>query len=161
VTPTRTLACIRGELGREEAASIARRAWPEVARSRLRRLYYPYHWFLFRSVARSFLGAGSTRISCLVDARNGLFATSDPFEVVSCSVEEKDVLDCALAESDAEALARQKAPRVVRPRRRSLSAARLELCEHRLVHRPLWVVTTERAGLLVDGVTGALLPLSS
>jgi hypothetical protein len=159
VTPTRTLCCIRAAVGPEEAARIAARAAPGLRHAR--QLYYPYHWFLFRSVTRTLLGSSSTRLSCLVDARTGLFATSDPFEVVTCSAPEQDVLDCALAEPDAEAVARRQAPRVVRSRRRSLVGERVELCERGLVHRPFWVVSTERAGLLVDGVTGALLPLSS
>lgn len=155
-----TLSCIRARIGSDDALEIAGRAAPGPSPCTLRQLYYPYYWFLFRSVSETILGKSSTRLACLVDGRTGLFATCDPLDVVTRSVPGKDVLDCALTEPEADSLARRCAPRVVRARRRSLVAERLSLVEQSLVHRPLWVVTAERTCLLVDGVTGGLLPLA-
>jgi hypothetical protein len=160
VTSKRTLCCIRGPIGERDATRIARPAAGWSSPLTARRLHYPYYWFTFRSTASTILGPSRMRVACLVDGRTGLFATSDPFDIVTRSVPREDVLDHALGEAEADAVARRGVPHAIQARRRSLVAEHRELLDCRLVYKPFWVVTGETARVLVDGVTGAVFPLA-
>jgi hypothetical protein len=160
VSSVASLACIPPAVDADGALSIATETGAGPARATPRQLHYPYYWFAFRSTVRTLLGESSTRLRCLVDGRNGHLATSDSFEPVTRAVPDKDVLDCILEEPEAERAARRFAPGAFRARRRSFVEARIELVDGGLVYKPFWIVKVEEGGLLVDGVTGALLPLS-
>jgi len=158
VTPSRTLPCIAAAVDRAVLSRIAARVAPPHRPPATRELLYPYYRYVFRSTTTTLLGRRAIHISCLVDARTGAPATSDPFDVTPCTVSATDVLEPVLSEPEARDVARRLAGHAARARRRVLVADELELLEQGLVHKPFVVVTGGRAPLLVDGVTGATCP---
>jgi hypothetical protein len=99
------------------------------------------------------------RISCLVDGRTGLGATSDAFDTVITQVSERDVLPCVTDEGRAFELGRRLAQQAPGARRRALTSPRRELLERGLLYKPFWVVRAGRTTILVDGITGGLHPI--
>jgi hypothetical protein len=161
MTSQATLCCIRGAIEESDATRIARQVTGWSAPPTPRRLHYPYYWFLFRSTASTMLGRSTSRVSCLVDGRTGLFATTDPFDTVMCPVPRDDVLDHVLGEAEAAVVAKRSLPHAILARRRSLVADSTQLLDRRLVYKPFWLQTAENASVLVDGATGAVFPLGS
>jgi hypothetical protein len=159
VTPTGALSCMRASIDEAGAIEIAGRAGTSPPPRAGRRLHYPYYRFLFRSTASTLLGESTSHVCCLVDARTGLAATSDPFDTVTLHPPGEDVLGPTLGEAEANALARRFVRHVIHARRRSLATPRIEPLDRGLVYKPFWVVAGGTASLLVDGVTGATLPL--
>lgn len=151
-----TISVIHGCVDATKARGIVEASGREVEVSSLRELWYPYHWFLFRS-------AGSA-ISCLVDARTGRGATSDRFVLDAREASSRDVLVAGLSADDALARARGVAVEALVNRRRTVFAPRLELVAANLVYKTFWVVRCEnRAGafsVLVDGTNGGFHPLA-
>ncbi len=148
---------ILGGVDAAEAGKISAAASKGLAGGTARPLFYPYHWFSFRETTETPFGASSIRISCLVDGRTGLGATSDPFDVELRRVAVRDVLSCTIEEADALEQAKRFVRHAPKARRRAFVGARRELVESGLVYKPFWVVSTgsERAPLsvVVDGVT--------
>jgi hypothetical protein len=151
---------IRGCVDASEAAGISIASSAGIEAPPPRPIFYPYYWFLFRETVETLLGASSIRISCLVDGRTGLSATSDPFEIELRRVGGGDVLDYSVPEDDALERARRfvrHSPRAAR--RRALASSRREEVDRSLVYKPFWVVRSgadaPASSLLVDGVTGA------
>lgn len=152
------LRSIRGEVDAAEAARLSIGSRPGIERGVARPLFYPYYWFLFRETIDTFFGASSVRVSCLVDGRTGLGATSDPFDVELRRAAAGDVLACAIKEEQALEYGRRLMFHAPRARRRALVTARRELLERCLVYKPFWVVSSGREEApwsVVDGVTGA------
>lgn len=154
---------IRTAIGREEASAILESAAP-VSAGVERRLFYPFHWFLLRCSTRTLLGRSAVRVSCLVDGRTGLCATTDPFELVELRISGNDVLDTKLPELDGRRVAERYVAYIVRGRRKALVRPELELLDGALVYKPFWVVCCTEGGatpfhVLVDGVTGRFHPL--
>lgn len=152
------LRAIRGEVDASEAARLSIDSGSGTERGVARPLFYPYYWFLFRETVETFFGSSSIRISCLVDGRTGLGATSDPFDVELRRVGGGDVLACAIEEGEALEVGRRLVRLAPRARRRALVIARRELLDRCLVYKPYWVVSSRREEApwsLVDGVTGA------
>jgi hypothetical protein len=149
---------ILGGVNAAEAGKISAAASEGLSKGIARPLFYPYYWFSFRETTQTILGASSIRISCLVDGRTGVGATSDPFDVELRRVAARDVLSSAIKEPDALKQASRLVRHAPKARRRALVGARRELVERCLVYKPFWVVSTgpERAlSVVVDAVTGA------
>lgn len=157
---------IRGGRGPEFAEAVLARAASEWTPRAERRLYYPYYWYLFRYHVRTFLGTSAMPVSCLVDARTGLGATSEPFTRERLDVRDDDVLPPRLGEVEARRIAERYCGYVVGRRRKALVATEVEVIKHAVVHKPFWVVTCARERetafqMLVDGITGGFHPLAS
>jgi hypothetical protein len=162
---TRSLARIRGSIGRERAerliASVAGGWTPRVEAC----LFYPYFWFLFRCTATTLFGETGLEVSCLIDARTQVGATADAFELEHVGVPTDDVVEPRLHESEANRLARRYVAYVVRNKRKALVAPKFEILEHSLVFKPFWIVKCTNGSkpafrVMVDGITGAFHALS-
>jgi hypothetical protein len=149
---------IRGEIDAVEAERLANASSPTFVSGKTRPIFYPYYWLSFRETVETFVGASSIRISCLVDGRRGLTATSDAFEIELRGAGARDVLPCAIAEEEAMERGRRFVRHAPRARLRALVASRREELGRGLVYKPFWVVSgvSERvpSSVLVDGVTG-------
>jgi hypothetical protein len=162
---TRLLARIRGGIGREKAesriASVSRGWTPRAEAS----LFYPYFWFLFRCSASTLFGETGLKVSCLIDARTKVGATTDAFELEHVGVPAGDVIEPRLDEAEANRLAERYVAYVVRNKRKALVAPKLEVLEHALVFKPFWIVNCTNGSkpefrLMVDGITGGFHALS-
>ena len=162
---TRSLARIRGSVGRDRAERlIASRAGSWTPRAEAC-LFYPYFWFLFRFSAKTLFGETGLKVSCLIDARTKVGATADAFELEHVGVPAGDVIEPRLDEAEANRLAERYAAYVVRNKRKALVAPKLEVLEHALVFKPFWIVNCTNGSkpefrLLVDGITGGFHALS-
>jgi hypothetical protein len=156
----RSLARIRGGIGREQAesriASVSRGWTPRAEAS----LFYPYFWFLFRVSTRTLFGESGLKVSCLIDARTQVGATADAFKLEQVGVPADDVIEPRLNEAEANRLAERYVAYVVRNKRKALVAPKFEMLEHSLVFKPFWIVkcTSDLKPafrVMVDGITGA------
>jgi hypothetical protein len=156
----RSLARIRGGIGREQAesriAALSRGWTPRTEAS----LFYPYFWFLFRVSTRTVFGESGLKLSCLIDARTQVGATADAFELEQVGVPADDVIEPRFNEAEANRLAQRYVAYVVRNKRKALVAPKFEILEHSLVFKPFWVVkctngTKPAFRVMVDGITGA------
>jgi len=166
---TRSLARIRGGIGRERAemliASVAGGWTPRTEAC----LFYPYFWFLFRCSTKTLFGETGLKVSCLIDARTKVGATADAFELEHVGVPAGDVIEPRLGAAEANRLAERYVSYVVRNKRKALVAPKLEVLEQALVFKPFWIVncingTKPEFRMMVDGITGgfhALSPLST
>jgi hypothetical protein len=162
---TRSLARIRGSIGKERAERlIASRAggWTRRAEACL---FYPYFWFLFRFSAKTLFGETGLKVSCLIDARTTVGATADAFEIEQVVVPAGDVIEPRFDEIEANRLAERYVAYVVRNKRKALVAPKLEVLEHELVFKPFWIVNCTKGSepeyrMMVDGITGGFHALS-
>jgi hypothetical protein len=132
-------------------------------------IYYPYHWVLLRYVASTLFGRSASPVWCVVDARTGLAATTDPFELAF--MERNDLGAAKIADprvdaADAIAIARRYAAYVMRQRRKALVVPRVDVVERAVVYKPMSTVRLSRAGepsfrVLVDRMSGGFHVLSS
>jgi hypothetical protein len=146
-----------------EAVAILEASAPVSAEVE-RELFYPFHWFLLRSSAKTLFGTSALGVSCLVDARRRRCATADPFETEDRVVTPENIVEPTLAESDGLRIAERYASYVVQRRRSAFVRQHLEVVEQDLVYKPFWIVhcRQERSRpfrMLVDGVTGGFYPL--
>jgi hypothetical protein len=162
---TRSLACIRGGIRKEQAESLiasASAGWTPRAEARL---FYPYFWFLFRCSTTTVFGESGLKVSCLIDARTKAGATADAFELERVSVPAGDVIEPRLDEAEANRLAERYVAYVVRNKRKALAAPKLEVLEHALVFKLFWIVNCTKGSepeyrMMVDGITGGFHALS-
>jgi len=156
---TRSLACIRGEIGEAQAESLIASAsdgWTPRAEARL---FYPYFWFLFRCSTATVFGESGLKVSCLVDGRTRVGATADAFELERVAVPIDDVIEPRLDQAEANRLAERYVAYVVRNKRKALAAPKLEVLEHELVFKTFWIVICSNGSdpefrVMVDGITG-------
>lgn len=160
------IAAIRARLCGEEAEQIVSSAAPGWTARFERKLYYPYYWFHFRHSARTLLGTSAVRVSCLVDARTRVGATTDAFDREYVHTDASATVDATLDEREALRIAERYTAYVIRNQRKALVVPRIEVLEQEAVHKPFWIVGCRRDGelrfrVLVDGVTGSFQALSS
>ncbi len=162
---TRSLARIRGGIGREQAetliASVSGGWTPRTEAN----LFYPYFWFLCRCSTRTLFGESGLKVSCLIDARTKVGATADTFELEHVGVPAGDVIEPRLDEAEANRIAERYVAYVVRNKRKALVAPKLEVLEHALVFKPFWIVNCTNGSkpefrVMVDGITGGFHVLS-
>jgi hypothetical protein len=156
----RSLARIRGGIGREQAesriASLSR-GWTPRAEANV---FYPYFWFLFRVSTRTLFGESGLKVSCLIDARTQVGATTDALDLERVGVPAEDVIEPRLHEAEANRFAQRYVAYVVRNKRKALVAPKFEILEHSLVFKPFWIVKCTNGSkpafrVMVDGITGA------
>lgn len=131
-----------------------------------RRIYYPYDWFLFRCRTRTWLGATAMHLSCLVDCRTRVSATTDPFEMQRLHADDALVMERRIDPGTSLSLARRYAAYTLRQKHKALVLPRIEVAERRPIYKPFWVVDCRmsdgmRHELLVDGLTGEYCGLSA
>ena len=153
------IAAITADLGREGVECLIRSMEPDWAIRAERRLYYPYFWLQLRYAANTSLGRSVLGLSCFVDLRTRVGATTDPFELEHIDPDERDIITPRVDEAEARRIAERYTGYVLRNRRRALVAPTIDVV-------PFWIVTCSRAHqpsfrVLVDGVTGGFYPLSS
>lgn len=124
-----------------------------------REVHYPYYWYRLRATAGTLLGESTIDLSCLVDGRTGLLATSDLLTVCRRIVPQDDVLGSIVGEPEAEEAVRRYLPHVLLTGRRWLHHRNVDLRNGLLVHKPFWVMGGAAETILVDGVTGLVHPL--
>ncbi len=153
------IAAIAGDLGKEGVERLVRSTAPERTVRAERVLYYPYFWLQLRFAAHTVLGRSAVRLSCFVDSRTRVGATTDPFELERIDPDERDIITPRVDESEAHRIAERYTVYVIRNRRRAFVAPTLEVLSCQMVHKPFWIVTCSRAQqpslrVLVDGITG-------
>ncbi len=160
------IAAITADLGREGVECLIRSMEPDWAIRAERRLYYPYFWLQLRYAANTSLGRSVLGLSCFVDLRTRVGATTDPFELEHIDPDERDIITPRVDEAEARRIAERYTGYVLRNRRRALVAPTIDVVSCQMVHKPFWIVTCSRAHqpsfrVLVDGITGGFYPLSS
>jgi len=160
------IASISGDLGREGVECLVRSTEPERAARAERRLYYPYFWLQLRYAANTCLGRSALGLSCFVDLRTRVGATTDPFELEHIDPDERDIITARVDEPEARRIAERYTGYVLRNRRRAFVAPTIDVLSCQMVHKPFWIVTCSRAHqpsfrVLVDGITGGFYLLSS
>ncbi len=156
---TRSLACIRSGIRKEQAESLIASASGGWTPRTEANLFYPYFWFLFRCSTKTLFGESGVRVSCLIDGRTKTGATADAFELEHIGVPAGDVIEPHLDEAEAARLAERYVAYVVRNKRKALATSRLEVLEHALVFKPFWIVNCSKGTkpefrVMVDGITG-------
>ncbi len=156
---TRSLACIRGGIRKEQAEDLIASASDGWTPSAEANLFYPYFWFLFRCSTKTLFGESGLRVSCLVDARTKTGATADAFELEQIDVPPGDVIEPQLDEAEAARLAERYVAYVMKNKRKALTTPKFEVLEQALVFKPFWIVncsngTKPSFRVMVDGITG-------
>lgn len=152
---------IAGALQRDEAERrlVTLAESPDWMVATQRELYYPYHWVSLRFSATTLFGKSAARIYCMVDARTGIAATTDRFELESVEPGARRVVEPCVGEAEALTAARRYGGYVMRSRRRALVTPRIDVLAHALVFKPMSVVRLSCPGrpgfrVLVDGMSG-------
>jgi hypothetical protein len=125
------------------------------------KLHYPYHWFLLRYSAKTMFGESALTVSCLIDGRTSVGATTDPFKVEQLIVAEDEIVDPRVDATEACRLAVRYTSYVVRNKRKALVTPRVDILDRAVVHKPFWIVRCTNGAkpdfrVMVDGITGGL-----
>ena len=150
---------IHGHVKPEETGARIARAGIPFRIQDFRRIYYPYDWYVFRYRAKTWLGATTTMVSCLVDTRTRVCATADPFRLENCTAGDAWLLDRYENRDSTRDLARRYADHAIRHKNKALVLPRVNIVESRAVYKPFWVANcildgTATQTMLIDGVTG-------
>ena len=150
---------IRGGIRPEQPGTRAASAGFPFPMQGCRRIYYPYDWYVFSYRARTWLGATTTVLSCLVDARTRVCATADPFCLDDRTTGDAWMLDRREDRDATLALARRYADHAVRQKHKALVLPRVDIVERRPVYNPFSVAKCDPGSgaaqtMLIDGVTG-------
>jgi hypothetical protein len=158
----------------EEALAIVQEAAGSGTRTTgVARLLYPYYWSIVHPSNSTWerpLSRSRARVSCLVDARNAVPASTDPFTPLRLSLAEDEALEPRVESTRCQAVALRYARYVLSRRRRALVRTPLVATTPRLVFKPFWIVDCDRDrgidrhrhahgdgdafSLLVDSITG-------
>ena len=133
---------------------------------RNQRVYYPYDWYLLRHRAITWFGATGMDLSCLIDSRTGVAATTDRFQTGTVATADALVLDRRLERDITLRVAKRYAAHATRQRHKALLPPKIELVARRPVYKPFWVVDYRlenrcQQRMLVDGVTGECCTLAT
>ena len=150
---------IHGAVQPEDAGTRIAEACGPFRIQYCRQIYYPYDWYVFRYRAKTWLGATSTLVSCLVDARTGVCATADPFSLEHRTAGDAWMLDRQEDRDSTRELARRYADHAVRRINKALVLPAVDILESRAVYKPFWVAdcildSAATQTVLIDGVTG-------
>lgn len=124
-----------------------------------RRVYYPYYWFRVNGRTRTLFGRHAISTSCLIDGRNGMGATADPFEVETSLVAADDVLTLRASAADADRAARRVVSHSLGRRFRMLADFGITTRALGLIYKAFWLVRVDELTVLVDSMTGSVHPL--
>ncbi len=155
----RRIATIRGSAashGRRQAIADTGQATAIVAN---RRVYYPYDWYLLRAQANTWFGTTSMDLSCLVDCRTRVAATTDRFQTETLTTADALVLDRRVQRDDTLPIARRYAAHAIRHKHKALVPPQIEVLRQQSVYKPFWVIDCRLENkrghrMLIDAVTG-------
>ena len=129
------------------------------------KIYYPYFWYHLQCRVSTPLGKSLLPISCLIDSRTKIAATTDPFVVRKVKVTTSARLRSQLSEPEAYCIAKKYAAYWMRRFQKAWFTPNMEVLEQEVVYKPFWIVKCDSGKeklnfrVLVDGVTGAVLPM--
>jgi hypothetical protein len=163
---SRSISCINGGISQEGAERLVAAGSEDWTPRVQTKLHYPYHWFLMRYSAKTIFGESALRVSCLIDGRTRIGATTDAFEVEHATVHDDEVIEPRVGEAEACRLAERYTSYVVRNKRKALVTPRVEILDRAVVHKPFWVVRCANGSkpefrVMVDGATGGMCVLGS
>ena len=119
-----------------------------------RKLCVPYYWYWATGSVPRVFGRQPFALDCLVEARTGIAATADRFEIDQAEVGNAAVLPARCSEAGAAGSAYRCVTNNLTRRARSLSDFNVTLEPRGVVHKAFWLLTWGDRRLLVDSVTG-------
>lgn len=144
--------CVDRAAALEIVASLDTAAQVEVERL----LYYPYQRFSATGCVPGLFANRDVESECLVDAINGVAATSDDFETREVEAESADVLEPQVAHSAARKSARRYVSHSLGRNSKSIADFMVAVVEAGVVYKAFWMVRSGRQRFIVDSATGYL-----
>ncbi len=125
-----------------------------------RKMYYPYFRFDGKCSVPGLFGRRATQLSCLVDAVNGLGATTDHFNVDYRQLNDGEVIATTISNENAMRVAQRTVTHRMTRRLRMIAPFGLTLEPKDIIYKAFWIVRCASVTVMVDSVTGGLHPLS-
>lgn len=125
-----------------------------------RKMYYPYFRFDGKCSVPGLFGRRATQLNCLVDAVNGLGATTDHFIVDHRQLNDGEVIATNISHENAMRVAQRTVTHRMTRRLRMIAAFGLALESQGIIYKGFWIVGSASATVMVDSVTGGLHPLN-
>lgn len=120
---------------------------------------YPYYRFEAHGSIPTLAGGKHVSLACLVDAVNGLGATSDHFDVSQETVPAAQRLAVQLDRQAAGKIARRTATHHIGRKLRMIAAFNVSIVARGLLYKRFWIVQSTNARVMVDSTSGSLHPL--
>jgi hypothetical protein len=151
-----TIIQVRESLEANDALRIVNSIAGTDAASIERKIYYPYFWFTANCSTRTLFGKRTFSANCLVDGRNGLGATTDPFEVEESAVAGRAILATRTTPEMAEKSARRYLSHNLGRGLKMIGNFNIDLESRGPVYKSFWLVQCEGTLVMVDSTTGCL-----
>ena len=151
-----TILQVRESLEAADALRIVNSIAGTVAASIERKIYYPYFWFSANCSTRTLFGKRSFSANCLVDGRNGLGATTDPFEVEESVVAGRAILATRTISEGAEKSAKRYLSHNLSRGLKMIGHFNIDLESRGTVYKSYWLVHCKGTLVMIDSTTGCL-----
>jgi len=125
-----------------------------------RKMYYPYFRFDGKCSVPGLFGRRATQLNCLVDAVNGLGATTDHFTVDHRQLDDGEIIATTISNDVAMRIAQRTVTHRLTRRLRMIAPFGLALKPQGVIYKGFWIVGCASAAVMIDSVTGGLHPLS-
>jgi hypothetical protein len=151
-----TILQVRESLKADDALRIVNSIAGTVGASIERKIYYPYFWFSANCSTRTLFGKRPFSANCLVDGRNGLGATTDPFEVEESAVADRAIMATRTTTEMAEKSARRYLSHNLSRGLKMIGHFNIDLESRGPVYKSYWLVHCKGTLVMVDSTTGCL-----
>jgi hypothetical protein len=156
MTKRETISIIHESIDSGEALRIVNSVAGSNAARIERKVFYPYFWFSAACSAPTPFGSKAISAVCLVDACNGIGATSDPVIARDTSVPADALLIPKTDEGEAQRAAHRFLSHQLGRRLRTIGNFAVELEGHGLIHKAFWLIRCGGTVVMVDSLSGCL-----
>ncbi len=153
------LKVIREQVDASAALQSIYAAREDVAGVIEQKLFYPYYRFKAGCKVPTMIGKQEVAVDCLVDAINGLGATTDPFATEQLLITDENRLKPEISNREAEKVAHRTVTHQLGKKLKVIAPFDVTLEAKGMIYRNFWIVRVGDSWIMVDSVTGSMHPV--
>ncbi len=105
------------------------------------------------------IGKQEVAVDCLVDAINGLGATTDPFATDQLNLSDENQLKPEITNCEAVKIAQRTVTHELGKKLKMIAPFDVTLDAKGMIYRSFWIVRIGDSRIIIDSVTGGMQPL--
>ena len=152
---------IKHNIDGRSAEQLIQSIAPEDEVEMIQKFYYPYYCFKANCDIPTLRGRRKIATQCLVDGRNGLGATSDPFIENFEEVEIDSVIKTCSDQGKLKQSAFRYLTHSLGRRFKALTNFNVAIISQRLVYKLFWGIRFGNQFVIIDSMTGLIHPLEA
>ena len=152
---------IKHNIDGRSAEQLIQSIAPEDEVEMIQKFYYPYYCFKANCDIPTLRGRRKIATQCLVDGRNGLGATADPFIENFEEVEIDSVIKVCSDQDKLKQSAFRYLTHSLGRRFKALTNFNVAIISQRLVYKLFWGIRFGNQFVIIDSMTGLIHPLEA